>query len=280
MAASRLLTSSKPIPLEGPAEVKELGKAFNEMVHRVQASQQSQRDFVANVSHELKTPLTSIQGFAQAILDGAVPNEQSLHQAAQVIYDESSRMHRMVVELLDLARLDSGIAEIERLPVNLNTLLQAIYEKFQPIAQQAQVTLRLHLGVLPEIQGDGDRLAQVFTNLVDNAIKFTPPGGTVTLSSQVTDDCVYLSVEDGGPGIPAGERERIFERFYQTDKSRRGDRTRGVGLGLAIAREIIQAHGGAISIGEPAASKSSAYGSVFVVKIPLARPRISQSRKK
>jgi two-component system OmpR family sensor kinase len=280
LAASRSLANSEPIPLEGPAEVKELGKAFNEMVHRVQASQQSQRDFVANVSHELKTPLTSIQGFAQAILDGAVPNEQTLHQAAQVIYDESGRMHRMVVELLDLARLDSGIAEIERLPVNLNTLMQAIYEKFQPIAQQAQVTLRLQLQALPEIQGDGDRLAQVFTNLVDNAIKFTPSGGVVTLSGWGADDSVYLSVEDGGPGIPVGERERIFERFYQTDKSRRGDRTRGVGLGLAIAREIIQAHGGSISIGDPAASNSSAHGSVFVVKIPLAWPRVSQSKIK
>jgi two-component system OmpR family sensor kinase len=280
LAASRSLVNSEPIPLEGPTEVKQLGKAFNEMVHRVQAGQQSQRDFVANVSHELKTPLTSIQGFAQAILDGAVQDEQSLRQAVQVIYDESGRMHRMVVELLDLARLDSGIAEIERLPVNLNALLQAIYEKFQPIAQQAEVTLHLQLDALPEVQGDGDRLSQVFTNLVDNAIKFTPPGGTVTLSSQVADDYVSLSVEDGGPGIPAGERERIFERFYQTDKSRRGDRTRGVGLGLAIAREIIQAHGGSISIHDPSASNSSVHGSVFVVKIPLARPRIAQTRKK
>jgi two-component system OmpR family sensor kinase len=280
LAASRSLVNSEPIPLEGPTEVKQLGKAFNEMVHRVQAGQQSQRDFVANVSHELKTPLTSIQGFAQAILDGAVQDEQSLRQAVQVIYDESGRMHRMVVELLDLARLDSGIAEIERLPVNLNALLQAIYEKFQPIAQQAEVTLHLQLDALPEVQGDGDRLSQVFTNLVDNAIKFTPPGGTVTLSSQVADDYVSLSVEDGGPGIPAGERERIFERFYQTDKSRRGDRTRGVGLGLAIAREIIQAHSGSISIHDPSASNSSVHGSVFVVKIPLARPRIAQTRKK
>jgi signal transduction histidine kinase len=223
LAASRSLANSEPIPLEGPNEVKQLGKAFNEMVHRVQASQQSQRDFVANVSHELKT---------------------------------------------------------ERLPVNLNALMQAIYEKFQPIAQQAQVVLRLQLEVLPEIQGDGDRLAQVFTNLVDNAIKFTPPGGAVTLSSQLADDAVSLSVEDGGPGIPAGERERIFERFYQTDKSRRGDRARGVGLGLAIAREIIQAHAGSISIHDPQASNSSAHGSVFVVKIPVARPRISQTKKK
>ena len=140
--------------------------------------------------------------------------------------------------------------------------------------------LRLQLQALPEIQGDGDRLAQVFTNLVDNAIKFTPSGGVVTLSGRGADDSVYLSVEDGGPGIPVGERERIFERFYQTDKSRRGDRTRGVGLGLAIAREIIQAHGGSISIGDPAASNSSVHGSVFVVKIPLARPRVSQSKKK
>jgi two-component system OmpR family sensor kinase len=279
LAASRSLANSEQIPLEGPDEVKQLGNAFNDMVHRVQASQQSQRDFVANVSHELKTPLTSIQGFAQAILDGAVQDEQSLQQAAQVIYDEAGRMHRMVVELLDLARLDSGIAEIEWLPVDLSALLQAIHEKFQPIAQHAQVELRLQSTALPQIQGDGDRLAQVFTNLVDNAIKFTPPGGAVTLSSNAAEDLVLISIEDDGPGIPPGERERIFERFYQTDKSRRGDRTRGAGLGLAIAREIIQAHGGSISIHDPRGSNSSAHGSVFVVKIPLARPRVSQTRK-
>jgi two-component system OmpR family sensor kinase len=279
LAASRSLANSEQIPLEGPDEVKQLGNAFNDMVHRVQASQQSQRDFVANVSHELKTPLTSIQGFAQAILDGAVQDEQSLQQAAQVIYDEAGRMHRMVVELLDLARLDSGIAEIEWLPVDLSALLQAIHEKFQPIAQHAQVELRLQSTALPQIQGDGDRLAQVFTNLVDNAIKFTPPGGAVTLSSNAAEDLVLISIEDDGPGIPPGERERIFERFYQTDKSRRGDRTRGAGLGLAIAREIIQAHGGSISIHDPRGSNSSAHGSVFVVKIPLAWPRVSQTRK-
>jgi two-component system OmpR family sensor kinase len=279
LAASRSLANSEQIPLEGPDEVKQLGNAFNDMVHRVQASQQSQRDFVANVSHELKTPLTSIQGFAQAILDGAVQDEQSLQQAAQVIYDEAGRMHRMVVELLDLARLDSGIAEIEWLPVDLSALLQAIHKKFQPIAQHAQVELRLQSTALPQIQGDGDRLAQVFTNLVDNAIKFTPPGGAVTLSSNAAEDLVLISIEDDGPGIPPGERERIFERFYQTDKSRRGDRTRGAGLGLAIAREIIQAHGGSISIHDPRGSNSSAHGSVFVVKIPLARPRVSQTRK-
>jgi two-component system OmpR family sensor kinase len=279
LAASRSLANSEQIPLEGPDEVKQLGNAFNDMVHRVQASQQSQRDFVANVSHELKTPLTSIQGFAQAILDGAVQDEQSLQQAAQVIYDEAGRMHRMVVELLDLARLDSGIAEIEWLPVDLSALLQAIHKKFQPIAQHAQVELRLQSTALPQIQGDGDRLAQVFTNLVDNAIKFTPPGGAVTLSSNAAEDLALISIEDDGPGIPPGERERIFERFYQTDKSRRGDRTRGAGLGLAIAREIIQAHGGSISIHDPRGSNSSAHGSVFVVKIPLARPRVSQTRK-
>jgi two-component system OmpR family sensor kinase len=279
LAASRSLADTELIPLEGPDEVKQLGKAFNEMVHRVQASQQSQRDFVANVSHELKTPLTSIQGFAQAILDGAVQNEQSLHQAAQVIYDESGRMHRMVMELLDLARLDSGIAVIERLPVNLTALLRAIHEKFEPIARQAQVDFRLQIDALPEIQGDGDRLEQVFTNLVDNAIKFTPPGGAVTLSSQTTDDSVRICIEDGGPGIPPEERERVFERFYQTDKSRRGDRARGVGLGLAIAREIIQAHAGSISIRDPQGVNSSAHGSVFVVKIPLARPQVPQDRK-
>jgi signal transduction histidine kinase len=296
------------IPLEGPGEVQEVARAFNEMGERVQASQRSQRDFVANVSHDLKTPLTSIQGFAQAILDGTASEPEASRQAAQVIFDEASRMHHMVIDLLDLARIDAGMLSFDRQPVALDKLLESVVQKFTPQAHQANVDLALHLpgdnAVARDliVTGDVDRLAQVFSNLVDNALKFTPAFGQIRVSLRPVDGWLETSVADGGPGIPAGEEQRIFERFYQVDKSRRGDRRRGVGLGLAIAREITQAHGGKIaaynrnpveahalrpandmppadqanlSTPSPSALEGPpghATGSVFVVWLPIPRP--------
>ena len=174
VAAARAMPSAeiKPVEPQGPHEVQELTRAFNSMIARTQASQKSQRDFVANVSHELKTPLTSVQGFAQAILDGTADSDEARQQAAQVIYDESGRMHRMVLDLLDLARLDAGTADITMSPVNMSALLNAIREKFTPQSQKAGVEVKVEVPAnLPTLTADGDRLAQVFTNLVDNALK-------------------------------------------------------------------------------------------------------------
>jgi signal transduction histidine kinase len=268
----------KPIPLRGPGEVQALAQAFNEMGEKVQASQRSQRDFIANVSHDLKTPLTSIQGFAQAILDGTASEPAALQQAAGVIYDEAGRMHRMVLDLLELARLDSGVVSIEHTRLDLEQLLGDVVEKFTPQSRQAQGDLQLVVGKdLPVLVGDHDRLAQVFTNLVENAIKYTPAGGQVLVSAQCTGDWFEIGVADTGPGIPDDQLPRIFERFYQTDKSRsRGSRS-GVGLGLAIAREIVQLHGGEISAHNRSASTApnsavSPAGSLFLVRLPAPRP--------
>jgi signal transduction histidine kinase len=252
---------------EGPREVRDLGKAFNEMTQRVQASQQAQRDLVANVSHELKTPLTSIQGFAQAILDGTASTPETLQQAAGVISDEAGRMYRMVLDLLTLARLDAGTANLQRSPVDLAAVLRQIAGRMIPQAKQAHVELHAEIAYLPELTGDEDRLAQVFTNLVDNAIKYTPSGGKVTLSAALTGNEVEVRVADTGPGIPTEVRERIFERFFQVDKARQGGSGRGVGLGLAIARELVLAQGGTIQV-----FSTPGEGSSFVVKIPVAKP--------
>jgi len=274
------------IKLEGPREVQGVAQAFNDMGERVQASQRSQRDFVANVSHDLKTPLTSIQGFAQAILDGTADDPHSARQAAQVIYDEAGRMHGMVLELLDLARMDAGTLSFERSPVELGALLTSVVTKFAPQAHQAQVDLRLDIvaqnGDLPALVADADRLNQVFSNLVDNALKYTPPGGLVTVSAHPVDGWIEVEVADNGAGIPPDELERIFERFYQTDKARSGGNRRGVGLGLAIAREIVLAHGGKIRAynrlqSNPPAPDSESTpatrrGSGIVVTLPTVRP--------
>ena len=273
--AARQMPSAqiKPVEPQGPHEVQELTRAFNGMIARTQASQKSQREFVANVSHELKTPLTSVQGFAQAILDGTADTDESRQQAAQIIYDESARMHRMVLDLLDLARLDAGTADITMSPVNMSALLNAIAEKFTPQSQRAGVEIKVEtVGALPAISADGDRLAQVFTNLVDNALKFTPRGGEITLSSALESDSLLsdkimrISVSDTGAGIPVESQAYIFDRFYQADPSRKGGEKHGAGLGLAIASEIVQAHGGRISV-----RSRLGEGTSFDVFLPLTR---------
>ncbi|MDP1713849.1 MAG: HAMP domain-containing sensor histidine kinase [Anaerolineales bacterium] len=264
---ARLLPSEeiKPVETSGPHEVQELTRAFNAMIARMQAGQKSQREFVANVSHELKTPLTSVQGFAQAILDGTADANESRQQAAQVIYTESGRMHRMVLDLLDLARLDAGTADITMTPVNMPALLNAIAEKFSPQLQRTGVNIEVNVpSNLPAVPADGDRMAQVFTNLVDNALKFTPRAGLISLRASVENNEMLISVIDTGAGIPEESQAQIFERFYQADPARRGGEKHGAGLGLAIAYEIVQAHGGRISV-----RSRLGEGTTFDVFLPL-----------
>ena len=251
----RMLTATREVPIQGvnapergPQEVRELTQAFNEMVSRVQTTQQSQREFVANVSHELKTPLTSIQGFAQALLDGAAETPESRRQAAQVIYDESGRMHRLALDLLDLARFDAGIAEMEDEPIDLAALLQNTQEKLAFQASQKKITLKVITDGDLEIWGDGDRLAQVFTNLVDNALKHTPEGGSVEVIADDVGAEKHIEIKDTGEGIAPEALPHIFERFYQADPSRSRESEHSSGLGLAIANEIVLAHGGKISV--------------------------------
>jgi len=272
--ASRQMPSveAKPITARGPHEVQELTRAFNEMNIRVQASQNSQREFVANVSHELKTPLTSVQGFAQALLDGTASTPEPQKQAAQVIYNESGRMHRMVLNLLDLARLDAGTLELQRTPLDLAALLTSIAEKLAPQAHAGDIDIRVENSALPAITGDGDRLAQVFTNLVDNALKFTPPGGSITLRAGQVDSSVQVEVADTGAGISPEALPHIFDRFYQADPSRPGGRKHGSGLGLAIVKEIVGAHGGKISVRSEAGT-----GSTFTISLPLTTLEASQA---
>ena len=255
----------QPIPPHGPREVQDLTKAFNSMIKRVENSQRSQRDFVADVSHELKTPLTAIQGFAQAILDDTADTPEARKQAAQIIYDESGLMHRMALDLLDLARLEGGIADLKMSQVDVKALLQNIVDKFTPQAQGASVDLHLKISDdLPMILGDGDRLAQVFTNLVDNALKFTPASGQVTLSAEEVTGEMELSVTDTGSGVPNEALPRLFDRFYQVDQSRAGGAGHSTGLGLAIVKEIVQAHGGRIGV-----RSQAGHGSTFTIHLPL-----------
>jgi signal transduction histidine kinase len=257
---------SQNAPVTGPDEVRTLGQSINTMAQQVQASAQAQRDFLANVSHDLKTPLTSIQGFAQAIQDGTAESPEMVKHSAGIIYDEAERMRRLVGDLLDLARLDAGLRALNRAPVEMRLLLGSLVEKFALRAQAKDLTLETRLPAqLPVLKGDADRLAQVFTNLLDNALHHTPAGGRVTLTAEMTPAGLEVAVADTGPGLPPEALSRVFERFYQVDKSRA--RPAGVGLGLAISKEIVEAHHGQIR-----AESAPGQGARFIVRLPLALP--------
>jgi signal transduction histidine kinase len=257
---------SRAIPIEGPDEVRGLGEAFDEMVRQLDASQSSQRDFVANVSHELRTPLTSIQGFAQAILDGAAAEPHAQKHAAEVIFNESDRLRRLVEDLLDLARIDSGQVVFQRVPVDLGLVIRGVEERLSLRAAEQQVEFINLISELPLITGDGDRLAQVFTNLMDNASKHSPPGAQVTLRSAIAAGWVLIHIDDQGGGIPEEDLSRIFERFYRVDRSRKSGHVQGAGLGLAISRQIVEAHFGRLEV-----QSRMGHGSRFTVSLPIIR---------
>jgi two-component system sensor histidine kinase ResE len=265
------------LKVEGPREVQELIRGFNGMSTRIKAAQQSQRQFVANVSHELKTPITIIQGFAQAMLDGTADTLESEKQAARVIFDESGRMHRLVVNLLDLARLDSGTFDLKHESVDVDLLLQHVVERFTPQSNKRRVIIEFSPSKLPLIYGDSDRLSQVFTNLLDNALKYSPEGGRIIIRAAVDTNRMRVDITDTGAGISSEQLPFIFDRFFQVDPSRKGGEQHSAGLGLAIVREIVQAHHGTIT-----AQSSPGQGSTFTVRLPLALPdasTISQRRR-
>src|SRR4030042_2040521 len=255
------------VPVTGPKEVKGLAASFNQMAKQVKGSQQMLRDFVADVSHELRSPLTSIKGFAQAIVDGTAKDKEAQLKAATVIEDESRRMMRLVEELLEFSRLESGQITMAREPVDLKEVLQQCHEIFLMRAEEKNIQLRTEIELLPPVVGDIDRLEQVFNNLLDNALKHTPVEGKVSVvARQIHPNFIEIAVTDTGPGIPAEQMRHVFERFYKADTP--AGKT-GAGLGLAIARQIVLAHGGDIK-----AKSTLGQGTEFLVRLP-ANPAIS-----
>jgi len=235
------------------AEVQDLATSFNRMADRVQQGQQAQRDFIANVSHDLKTPLTSIQGYSQALLDGTASTPERQQRAALVISQEAQRLSNLVEEVIDLARLESGRLTLHLQPMDVNDMVTDVVEAFAPRSEAAHVRL---VWTPPAsaltVTADGDRLRRALSNLVDNALKHTPQDGTVTLAVERlaaragSSAQVQVSVTDSGPGIAPEEQRRIFERFYRVDRARSG--REGSGLGLAIVKDIVEAHGGSVGV--------------------------------
>lgn len=257
------------LPLQGPEEVQRVATTFNTMSAEVTQTRNAQRDFVANVSHDLKTPVTSIRGWSQALLDGTAVTPADQQHAAGIVYAESARMARMVDDLLDLARIESGQMVLKQELLDLAELLQSVHQSFLPRAEAQQIRLTLAAEPIPPICGDHDRLTQLFANLVDNALAHTPSGGQVHLGlRRHGEQAVEAWVQDSGCGIPPDELPRIFERFYQVEKSRmRADGRHGSGLGLAIVQELAGLHHGRVL-----ARSEVGQGSVFTVRLPLHRP--------
>jgi two-component system, OmpR family, sensor histidine kinase ResE len=206
------------------------------------------KDFIANVSHELRTPISMLQGYSEAIVDDIAESQEEKKEMAKVIYDESLRMGRLVNELLDLARMEAGHIQLTLDDVNLPVFMNRIVHKFQGLARDSEIHLSADFeNDIPNIIFDPDRIEQVLTNLIDNAIRHTPQGGSVRLHVRNDDFGIKVEVSDSGSGIPEEDLPFVFERFYKADKARTRGRA-GTGLGLAIAKNIIDAHHGHISV--------------------------------
>ena len=260
------------VPMEGPREVQQLAHVINDMSQKVEDSLKSQRDFVANVSHEFKTPLTSIQGFSQAISDGTVQSEEEIKHASEVILNETGRLNVLVNDLLMLTKLDAGTMAMTKNDIELNELVKNVIEHFYYEIEKSDIKLATKYTESIYIHADGTRLAQVLSNLLDNAMKFSKPGSEVKVAVEREESNALISVIDSGVGISEDDAKRIFERFYQVDKARSGGAGRGVGLGLAIANQIIRAHGGEILL-----SSKLGIGSTFMVKLPIEDAKRKES---
>jgi two-component system sensor histidine kinase ResE len=223
------------------------------------------KDFVANVSHELRTPLAMLQGYSEALLDDIAETPEVRHEIAQVINDESQRMGRLVSQLLDLARMEAGFIDIEPNFINLHTFIQRVCRKFANLAEEQKVTISSDLQEpIPEVFWDADKVEQILTNLIGNAIRHTPENGNVTLKVYWKDEGVYLDVVDTGTGIPEEDLPFVFERFYKADKARKRNNSSGTGLGLSIVKHLVKAHNG-----EATVRSKVGVGTTFSVWLPV-----------
>jgi signal transduction histidine kinase len=226
-------------------EVGELAVAFNQMAADLAAADRQRRELIANVSHELRTPITALQGLLENIVDGVAAAEPEMMQTA---LSQTERLGRLVRELLDLSRLDAGVVPMNRSPISVPSFLDAVVAEARVNAAGSGRQVRFEISAPSVVvPGDRERLHQVFANLLDNAVRHSPPGGTVLVRAERHEDHVLLAVADEGDGIPLTERTRVFERFTRGERAEDG----GTGLGLAIARWVVQLHKGTIAVVDP-----------------------------
>jgi signal transduction histidine kinase len=252
--SARIAAGALSLRLTEPAardEIGRLARAFNSMVVRLEAAFARQKRFVADVSHELRTPLTGFGGSLEILLFGAANDDEEVtHRLMSGMYAEVERMQRLVADLLALTRLDEGRLKLRLTTVEVSPLLADICAQMQSQVHGQSLTYQVPPG-LPALRGDADQLRRVLLNIVENALKFTPPGGRVELRvANENQGWVTLEIQDTGAGIPPEALPHVFERFYRADSSRTRQSWQmgGSGLGLSLARELVEAHGGTIAI--------------------------------
>ncbi|MEV0066471.1 HAMP domain-containing sensor histidine kinase [Amycolatopsis sp. NPDC050768] len=230
-------------------EVGSLAHAFNQMAADLATADQQRRELIANVSHELRTPITALSGVLENLVDGvSSPDAATLRTALH----QSERLGRLVTELLDLSRIDAGTLSLDRSRVDLEELLAEVAAEAEAMAAAAGRGVRFDVSVSPLgafVRADRERMYQVVVNLLENAARHGPAGGSVEVRAVVNEGETRIEVRDEGPGIPAADRDRVFERFTRGERAGGG----GTGLGLAIARWVVELHGGTIAVVEPPA---------------------------
>ncbi len=249
---------SQRVTVGGSAEVAQVSSAFNDMAAALEQAEQLRRNLMADVAHELRTPLSVLQGNLQAILDGVYPLNQA--EIAH-LFDETRLLSRLVDDLRELALAEAGKLNLSLQPIALEQLLHNTAEQFGPASEAQGLELVTDIpDDLPMVTADADRVSQIVRNLLANALRHTPAGGSVTVAASARDDAVQITVADTGEGIAPADLARVFERFWRADpsRSRQPNGDRGTGLGLSIAQGLVQAQGGRIWV-ESTQGKGSAF---------------------
>jgi signal transduction histidine kinase len=266
-AASQRLADghySERVQVVGSDELGQLAHSFNQMAEKLEQVEAMRRQLIGDVSHELRTPLTAIKGSMEGLMDGVLPATPEIYQQ---IHQEVDRLARLVDDLQELSRVEAGAYPLDIRPAAVSALVQTTLKRFAAQAQAKSIKLRSDLPAnLPPVLADQDRITQVLINLVGNAMQYTPEGGQVTILSRRHGDEIHISVVDTGTGIPTEHIQHLFTRFYRVDKSRSRQAGGGSGIGLAIARHLVEAHGGRIL----AESEGEGKGSTFTFTLKVA----------
>jgi two-component system phosphate regulon sensor histidine kinase PhoR len=262
-ARQSFMATAAPVRAGGPGSATGAVLVLHD-ISELRRLERVRRDFVANVSHEFKTPLTAIQGFAETLLGGALDDATNRRRFVEIIRDHSARLDRLTDDLLKLARIEAGKLDLEFSPVDVAALVESCVQTTRFRSAQKQLTLSVDCPAsLPPVRGDARRLAEVLQNILDNAAQYTPAGGIISIQATAEDGQVRIGVTDTGIGIPRDDLQRIFERFYRVDAARSRE-AGGTGLGLSIAKHLVEAHGGRIEV-----ESEVGHGSTFSILLPV-----------